>query len=91
MRRQILSHDDGIMLVRVAFEAGAIGPRHSHPHVRCTLVESGVFDVTIAGETRRLGPGDSFLVPTGAVHGVVTIEAGALTDVLTPMREDFVA
>ncbi|GJD51495.1 hypothetical protein OPKNFCMD_4250 [Methylobacterium crusticola] len=90
VRRQVLAHDDGVMLVRVAFEAGAAGPAHSHPHVQCTLVESGVFDVTIAGETARLAAGDTFLVPSGAVHSALAVEAGALTDVFTPMREDFV-
>jgi hypothetical protein len=62
---------------------------HSHPHVQCSLVEDGVFD-TIAGVTRRLGRGDSFLVPSNALHGAVAVEAGLLVDVFSPMREDFV-
>jgi quercetin dioxygenase-like cupin family protein len=89
IRRKILSHDDAIMLVHVDFEAGAIGVAHSHPHLQCSLVESGIFDVTIAGETRRLGPGDTFFVPTNVLHGVVAIEAGRLLDSFTPMREEF--
>ena len=88
--RKVLTYADGVMMVRVAFAAGAVGPPHSHPHVQCSLVESGVFDVTIAGDTRRLAAGDGFLVPSGAVHGAVNVEAGALLDVFTPMREDFV-
>ncbi|MFD0463853.1 cupin domain-containing protein [Microvirga aerilata] len=59
--------------------------------MQCSLVEQGVFDVTVAGRTERLKQGDSFLVPSGAVHGAVAIEAGVLLDVFTPMREDFVA
>jgi quercetin dioxygenase-like cupin family protein len=78
------------MMVRVAFEAGAVGPPHSHPHVQCSLVERGVFDITIAGRTERLGAGDSFLVPPDAVHDAKAIEAGVLLDVFTPMRADFV-
>lgn len=91
VRRKILTYGEQAMMVRVRFEAGAVGPAHSHPHVQCSLVESGRFDVTIAGRTERLGPGDSFLVPPDAVHGVVAVEAGTLLDVFTPMREDFVA
>jgi quercetin dioxygenase-like cupin family protein len=90
IRRKVLSFNDGIMMVRVAFQAGAVGVEHDHPHVQCSLVESGVFDVTIAGETRRLTAGDSFLVPPNARHGAVAVEAGVLVDVFTPMREDFV-
>ncbi len=88
--RKILTYSDGVMMVRVRFEPGAVGPPHSHPHVQCTLVESGVFDVTIAGRTERLRAGDSFLVPPNAIHDAKSPEGGMLLDVFTPMREDFV-
>ena len=90
IRRKVLTYAGGVMMVRVAFEAGAVGTVQSHPHVQCSLVEDGVFDITIAGRTERLRRGDSFLVPPDAVHGAVAIEAGVLLDVFTPMREDFV-
>lgn len=90
IRRKVLTYDSGVMMVRVAFEAGAVGAPHSHPHVQCSLVEDGVFDITIAGRTERLTRGDSFLVPADAIHGAVAIEAGILLDVFTPMRDDFV-
>lgn len=90
VRRKILSHDDQVMLVHVDFEKGAIGKPHTHPHLQCTLVESGIFDVTIGGRTQRLVAGDTFFVATNVLHGVVNIEAGRLIDTFTPMREDFV-
>lgn len=90
IRRKVLTYDAGVMMVRVAFEAKAVGVAHSHPHIQCSLVETGVFDITIAGRTERLRPGDSFLVPSNAIHGAVPIEAGILLDVFTPMRDDFV-
>ena len=90
IRRKVLTYDAGVMMVRVAFEAGAVGALHSHSHIQCSLVEEGVFDITIAGRTEQLRRGDSFLVPSNAVHGAVAVEAGILVDVFTPMREDFV-
>jgi quercetin dioxygenase-like cupin family protein len=33
--------------------------------------------------------GDCWFVPPGALHGVVAIEGGALIDVFTPARADF--
>ena len=90
VRRKILAHDDAIMLVHVLFETDAIGPPHRHPHLQCTLVESGVFDVTIDGITQRLQAGDSFFVPTNALHGVIAVEAGKLIDSFTPMRQEFI-
>lgn len=90
VQRKVLTYDREVMMVRVAFQAGAVGTPHTHPHIQCSLVEEGVFDVTIAGRTERLRKGDSFLVPSGALHGAVAVEAGMLLDVFTPMRDEFV-
>ena len=89
VHRQVLSHDENMMTVRVRFEKGAIGAMHQHPHTQVSLVESGLFEATIAGETRRLQPGDIYHVPPNALHGCVALEAGALVDVFTPRRDDF--
>lgn len=91
VRRKILGHNDAMMMVRVEFDAGAIGPLHSHPHVQCAVVEKGSFDVTIDGRTQRLATGDGYMVPPDVVHGVVALEPGVLLDIFTPIREDFLA
>jgi quercetin dioxygenase-like cupin family protein len=89
VRRKILTHDASVMMVRVVFETGAVGAPHHHPHIQCTLVASGRFEVTIGDRKAELSAGDSFIVPTGAVHSVVALEAGELVDTFTPRREDF--
>ncbi|HYG91109.1 MAG TPA: cupin domain-containing protein [Azospirillum sp.] len=89
VRRKILGYNATMMMTRVAFEAGAVGTPHRHPHHQCAVVEAGIFDVTIEGRTQRLGVGDGYIVPSNALHGVVAIEPGVLLDVFTPMREDF--
>ncbi|TGD94646.1 hypothetical protein [Methylobacterium nonmethylotrophicum] len=61
------------------------------PHAPRTPVERGVSGIAIAGQTARLTAGDTVPVPSGAAHSAVAIAAGALSDVLTPMREDVVA
>ncbi|MCW2241009.1 cupin domain-containing protein [Azospirillum canadense] len=91
VRRKILGHNDAMMMVRVEFETGAIGPLHRHPHVQCAVVEKGSFDVTIEGRTQRLGVGDGYMVPSNALHGVVALEPGTLLDIFTPPREDFLS
>jgi quercetin dioxygenase-like cupin family protein len=90
VKRQILAHGRDLMLVRVVFEAGAIGPEHRHPHAQNSVVESGRFEITIAGETRELGPGDSFYVPGNVLHSAKALEAGSLIDAFNPMREEFI-
>ncbi len=89
IKRKVLCHGDGIMLVRFAFEAGAVGAEHAHPHTQCSVIESGVFDVTIAGRTQRLAAGNSYLVAPNLRHGAVAIEAGVIVDAFSPAREDF--
>ncbi len=89
VKRKIMGYDDKIMLVHVAFDKGGIGPMHQHPHSQVTYVASGAFEVTIDGETNTLRKGDSFFIPTNALHGAVCTEAGELIDVFSPIREDF--
>jgi quercetin dioxygenase-like cupin family protein len=88
-RRQILCYRDELMLVHFEFAAGAVGEPHTHPQAQCAYVESGVFDVTIAGVTQRLGPGSSYVVAGGVLHGAVCIEAGTMVDAFTPHRADY--
>jgi quercetin dioxygenase-like cupin family protein len=87
--RQILGHDEALMMVRVRFDAGSVGALHHHVHRQVTLIESGRFEVEVAGEKQVLSAGDSFFAPPNAEHGVVALEAGVLVDVFTPAREDF--
>jgi quercetin dioxygenase-like cupin family protein len=89
VKRKIMAYGPDLMVVRVAFDAGAVGKAHSHPHRQASYVESGIFDVTIDGRTERLIAGDTFFVPADLVHGVVAVEAGQIVDSFTPMREEF--
>ncbi|MBY0360381.1 MAG: cupin domain-containing protein [Phreatobacter sp.] len=89
VKRKILTYDASVMLVRVVFEKGAVGPPHHHPHIQCTLVALGRFQVTIGDRSTVLATGDSFIVPTNVVHSVVALEAGELVDTFTPLRQDF--
>lgn len=87
--RRILAYTDGLMCVENAFEAGAVGALHSHPHTQITYVVSGKFEFTIGDETRVVTTGDTLLKENGVVHGCTCLEAGKLLDIFNPMREDF--
>ncbi|MCR9064106.1 MAG: cupin domain-containing protein [Cytophagales bacterium] len=90
VRRKIMSYDKNLMLVKVEFKKGGIGPIHDHYHSQTTYVESGSFEVTINGATKKLTAGDVFYIPPHAPHGAICTEAGVLLDFFSPMREDFV-
>ena len=88
-RRRVLIHTPELMQVEFAFDKGAIGALHSHPHIQVSYVAEGAFEVTIDGKTEIVGQGGSFIVPPNLVHGVLALEAGRLVDVFTPHRADF--
>lgn len=90
--RQILGHNDDIMLVKVKFLVeGAEGTPHTHPHTQVTYVASGKFRFTVGEETKEVSAGDGLYMEPNVLHGCVCIEPGILIDCFSPMREDFLA
>jgi quercetin dioxygenase-like cupin family protein len=90
VRRKVLAYCDAMMCVENAFETGAVGSLHGHPHTQITYVSEGKFKFTIGDETRTVQKGDAMLKRDGVVHGCECLEKGVLVDFFTPMREDFV-
>lgn len=89
INRQITGFNNGLMMVKVAFQKGAIGVLHHHVHTQASYVASGVFEAEVNGVKQVLTAGDTFFVEPKLVHGVVCLEAGLLVDVFNPQREDF--
>ncbi|MFA6944852.1 MAG: cupin domain-containing protein [Pedobacter sp.] len=88
--RKIMAYDPELMLVKIKFDKGGIGPLHQHPHVQITYVHSGTFEVEIGGRKKMLKGGDTYYIQPNIQHGVVCLEAGILLDTFSPMREDFI-
>ena len=89
-RRQILGYDDQIMMVKVEFDAGAIGYIHQHEHRQTTYVVSGIFEFTVGDQTSIVKQGDALYMQPNVPHGVKCIEKGILIDTFTPARQDFI-
>ena len=89
VNRQILGFNEKMMMIKVDFKLNAIGVLHHHFHTQVTYVLSGIFEVSIDGESKILKGGDCFVVDSGLEHGVVCKQAGSLLDVFNPYREDF--
>lgn len=88
--RQVLADSPDLMVVAFRFDAaGAEGALHAHPHVQSTYCASGRFRFSIAGQESEIGPGDAFVIPSGAEHGCLCLEPGTLIDSFTPRRDDF--
>ena len=87
--RQVLADSPELMVVSFRFEKGAEGALHAHPHVQSTYCASGRFRFSLAGDEFDVGPGMSFVIPSGARHGCSCLEPGELIDSFTPRRADF--
>lgn len=87
--RRLLGHDPEVMMTYVTFGRGSVGPIHHHPHRQVSYIVSGRFEVQIGNRRKVLKAGDSYLIPPNVMHGSVALEEGAIVDVFTPMRQDF--
>jgi quercetin dioxygenase-like cupin family protein len=90
IKRKIMAYDANLMMTKVAFEKGGIGALHHHFHTQMAYIESGIFEIEVAGEKKILQKGDVYYIPSDVIHGAVCMEDGVLIDIFTPMRQDFV-
>jgi len=79
-----------MLLSIVDLDAGAVVPMHSHEHEQAGAVLSGELELTIAGETRLLKAGDSYIVPGNVEHMAAAPNGPArVLDVFSPVREAY--
>ena len=79
-----------MLLSIVDLAANTLVPAHDHPHEQAGTVISGEFELTIAGETRWLRPGDTYIIPGGVEHSALGGDAPArVLDIFSPVREDY--
>lgn len=90
VKRKIFEPGAGIMMMEVHFEEGAEGYLHSHPHEQLSYCLRGRLEFTVDGETKVIAAGETIYIPSGAKHGCRALEASALLDSFTPVREDLV-
>ena len=57
-----------LTLAAMTIDGGQADSGHIHPFEQCGLVLAGSFSLTIEEETRTLGPGQGYFVPSGVFH-----------------------
>lgn len=70
-------------------DKGTLLPEHQHPHEQISFVTSGELELTIDQETKRITKGMFAYIPSGTKHSAKAISDVELTDVFSPVREDF--
>lgn len=89
--RQLIAVSERMMAVRFILRPGSDIPVHTHPHEQIGYVESGTMKFTIGDETRSLGPGDAYIIPSGVPHGAAPEVECTVVDVFSPPREDYLS
>lgn len=84
-----LIHTQNNTINFLSIHQGSQLPLHSHPHEQTTIVLEGVFEMTVNGETKQMGPEDFVVIPGGISHGGKAIVHCKMVDVFSPVREDY--
>jgi len=85
------AHLENLMITMMALSPGAVIPEHAHPHEQISYCVSGSLALTVAGETKNLGPGEGAAIAADLKHSAVTGPEGAFfIDAWSPVREDYI-
>jgi quercetin dioxygenase-like cupin family protein len=89
----VLAHTvegDSVSFALVELEPNVEVAEHSHPNEQVGFIVQGTFSFTIGGETRRLKPGDTYVIPGGVAHSAQAGPEGTVAlDIFSPPREDW--
>jgi quercetin dioxygenase-like cupin family protein len=84
-----LFHSANNTFVLWDFDKGADIHGHSHEQEEVWHIIEGELEVTVAGDTRRCGPGAVALIPPDTKHSVIALTKGRAMVVDHPVREGF--
>ena len=74
----------------VELDPNAVAPEHRHDHEQLGMVLQGSVEFRVGEETRRLGPGGTWRIPSNVPHDVrVGPDGAVVVDVFAPVRRDW--
>jgi len=83
-------HGEKMTFAVVDLEPNLDVPEHHHLNEQVGMVLKGFVTMTVDGESRRLGAGETYVIPGDVPHSASTGPEGAsVLDVFTPTREDW--
>lgn len=85
-----LVHTQTMTIARIHLRAGAVVPRHAHPHEQVANVLEGSLRFVVGDEEQVVTAGESVIVPGGVAHEVEALEDSLVLDVFSPVRDDWV-
>jgi len=81
-------HSERMTFAYYDIDAGATLPEHSHANEEVWHIIAGQIDVTLDGETRRIGAGHAVVIAGGKSHALAVNEACRAIVVDSPVRRE---
>ena len=79
-----------ITLGVIELDANSVVPEHRHEPEQLGMCLAGSLSFRVGDETRELGPGDTWSIPSNVAHEVHVGNDGAVVvDVFAPTRDDW--
>lgn len=79
-----------VMFAVVELDPNADVAEHQHPNEQIGIVVKGSLRFTVAGETRLLSVGDTYVIPAGVLHKASAGPSGSVAvDIFAPPRADW--
>jgi quercetin dioxygenase-like cupin family protein len=89
IRIKTLVHGERTLMSEFLLEGGRQLPSHDHPYEQAGYLVSGRIRLHVAGESRELGPGDSWCIASGVAHCADALEDSVALEIFSPAREDY--
>ena len=83
-------HGERITLGVIELDPDSVVPEHSHEHEQLGMCLHGSLHFRVGDESRELGPGETWSIPSKVPHEVHVGPDGAVViDVFAPTRDDW--
>lgn len=89
IRRKTLVFGDKTLMTEFVLTAHSVLPDHAHPYEQTGYLVSGHIVVKIGAEQFDTRPGDSWCIPSDAIHGAQILEDSVAIEVFAPVRKDY--
>jgi quercetin dioxygenase-like cupin family protein len=83
-------HGEQLTMAVVDLQPNVAVPEHRHVNEQLGFVARGSITMTVGGESRELGVGETYVIATDVPHAALAGAEGAtVVDVFSPPREDW--
>ncbi len=84
-----LIHTEKMTFSFVTVKAGKVLPEHKHPHEQVSIIQTGLFQLTLEGNPIQFKEGELVIIPSNTLHSGLAITDCQILDVFAPAREDY--